>query len=444
MKDEYGHYFEDTSIFQTRPEELEWIKSLKMTEEEFFEVFDWSRWWFPVGIKEFTGYHRWHSTDPDKGWPFQRNFANPRLVVFDTRPNMPDIQIVRILQLLSPPYGSQTCWRLNEAGRHLVNTKTGQITSVNEFPDNRFHPTRDWNMYPGHSKVHYTIGGYHGSLDFSTIPECAFLFRSMAPRTKPIKVFKELIERIVLEGPRYEDGKLSLHAWMPLEFQMDLFLQGAPAEHLHGTWLWPRMYAGHRSELYGYIREYWPTWKIGIRHGLWDKIKTPEDIKLYSDYLKILKKLSLDLRNPKYIVPDNIRAAHDEFSRRVTIQAGRTSKEAMKRMTKIYRKSHQEYLDRTWITKEHGLIGTVLQDVEEFRHVGNIMSFCIYSASYYESNNYIIKFVDPKNNDKVIEVAEVEPGSGKICQCRGYRNGITDYHEEIINTLTNDRLGNKN
>lgn len=445
MKDEYGHYFEDTSIFQTRPEELEWIKGLKMTEEEFFEVFDWSRWWFPAGIKEFTGYLSWHANDPEyKEWPFQRNFANPRLVVFDTRPDMPDIQIVRILQLLSPPYGSQTCWRLNEAGCHLVNTKTGQITSVNRFPDMRYHPTRDWNMYPGHSKIHYTVGGYYGSLDYSTIPECAFLFRSMAPRTKPVRVFKELIEKIVLEGPRYKDGKLSLHAWMSLDFQIDLFLQGAGAEHLQGTWLWPMMYGGHRSELYGYIRGYWSTWRIGIRHGLWDKIKTPEDIKLYTDYLKILEKLALDMKNPKYIVPENIRVAHDKLSYEVTIRASKISKEELKRKTKIYQELHKEYLNRTWITKEHGLIGAVLQDIDEFRHVGHVMEFCIYSASYYNSRNYIIKFTDPKDNNKIIEVAEVEPETGRINQCRGYRNGTTEYHNEIINTLTNDRLGNKN
>jgi hypothetical protein len=82
MKDEYGHYFEDTGIFQTKLEELDWIKSLKMTEEEFFGVFDWSQWWFPAGIKEFTGYFNWHANDSEyKEWPFQRNFANPRLVV---------------------------------------------------------------------------------------------------------------------------------------------------------------------------------------------------------------------------------------------------------------------------------------------------------------------------------------------------------------------------
>jgi hypothetical protein len=90
----------------------------------------------------------------------------------------------------------------------------------------------------------------------------------MAPRTKPVRIFKELIEKIVLEGPRYNDGKLSVHAWMPLDFQIDLFLQGAGAEHLQGTWLWQKMYGGHRSELYGYIREYWSTWRVGIRHGL--------------------------------------------------------------------------------------------------------------------------------------------------------------------------------
>lgn len=445
MKDSYGHYYENIEIHQVNPGELKKIKDLKMTEEEFLEVFDWSKWWFPVGIKEFTGYLSWHAYDSEyKEWPFQRNFANPRLVVFDTRPDMPDIQIVRILQLLSPPKGSQTWWRLNEAGRHLINTKTGQITSVNRFPDHRYHPTQDWNMYPGHSRIHYTVGGYYGSLDYSTIPECAFLFRSMAPRTKPIEVFKRLLTKIVLEGPRYENGKLSIHAWMPLDFQIDLLLQGAGAEHLQGTWLWPMMYGGHKSDLYGYIRSDWSTWKLGIRHGLWDKIKTPDDIKLYHDYLKILRKLGLDLRSPKYIVPENLREAHDQLTYKINKKSELIRKDEIKRKTRIYRESHQEYLDRTWITREHGLIGTVLQDVEEFRHVGNIMSFCIYSASYYESNNYIIKFVDPGNNNKIIEVAEVEPGSGNVRQCRGYRNGITDYHEEIINTLTNDRLGNKN
>jgi len=445
MKDEYGHYFENTSIFQTKPDELRKIKDLKMTEKEFFEVFDWSHWWFPAGIENFTGYLSWNKDDPEyKEWPFQRNYANPRLVVFDTRPDMPDIQIIRILQLLSPPYGSHNYWRLNEAGRHLVNTKTGQIESVYNFPDNRYHPTQDWNMYPRHSKIHYTVGGYYGSLDFSTIPECAFLFRSMAPRTKPVEVFKRLITKIVTEGPRYDNGKFSLHVWMPLDFQIDLLLQGAGAEHLQGTWLWSKMYGGHKSELYGYIRRFWPTWKVGIRHGLWNQIRTKDDIKLYTDYLSMLQRLGLDMRNPKYIVPENIRAAHDVISQKITSQTNRVSKEEIKRKNKFYQESHREYLDRTWKTKEHGLIGTVLQNIEEFRHVGNVMSFCIYSASYYDSSHYIIKFINPKNNNEIVEVAEVDPETGNVCQCRGYRNGITNYHEEIINTLINDRLGNKN
>lgn len=448
MKDEYGHQFEDSVIFQTKPEELRRIKDLKMTEEEFFGVFDWSKWWFPVGIENYTGYlfPSWHKDDPEyKEWPFQRNYANPRLVVFDTRPDMPDIQIIRILQLLSPPHGRYyNYWRLNEAGRHLVNTRTWQIESTHQFPDDRYHPTRDWNMYPGHSKIYYTVGGYHGSLDFSTIPECAFLFRSMAPRTKPVEVFKKLITKIVTEGPRYDDGKLSLHAWMPTDFQIDLVLQGTAAEHLQGTWVWKKMYGGSKNELYGYIRRFWPSWKVGIRHGLWDQIKTGDDIKMYTDYLSMLQKQGLDMRNPKYIVPENIRVAHDLLSHRIIAQIGKITKEELKRKNKLYRESHKKYLDRTWKTEEHGLIGTVLQDIEEFKHVGHIMEFCVYSASYYNSRNYIIKFTDPKDNNKIIEVAEVEPETGRINQCRGYRNGTTEYHNEIINTLTNDRLGNKN
>jgi hypothetical protein len=136
--------------------------------------------------------------------------------------------------------------------------------------------------------------------------------------------------------------------------------------------------------------------------------------------------------------------AHDKLSYEVTKRASRISKEELKRKTKIYQELHKEYLDRTWITKEHGLIGAVLQDIDEFRHIGHVMEFCIYSASYYNSRNYIIKFTDPKDNNKIIEVAEVEPETGRINQCRGYRNGTTEYHNEIINTLTNDRLGNKN
>ena len=481
MRDEYGHRYENSQIFQTKQAELDRIKEFCMTRDEVIGVFNWHQWFFPGGIENYKGYNKrlaprewWTKREREEydRWPFYHNDANNHLVVFDTNPGHPEVQIIRVLQLLDlPGEGYRRYYRVREAGRHLVNVMTGEIDSVHNFPDTRYHPTKDWNVFPEKdSGIHYTLGGYYGSLDYSTLPEACFMFRSMVPGTKPVPVIKRLLSDLMSDWPRYSPdnlhhGELSIHTWMPRGFQVDLILQGMPAEHLKGTWAWQYMRGGHKDdELYGWFRKFWPTIRVAIRHGFWKIVESREDFRTYIDYLQMLQKGGYDMKNPKYIAPPNLQEAHDvmvEVVNRETIrklEAQRRRERLVNAMiaeeqisenlgvleadTKEYRKKHKKYLEKTWTSKENGLVGKVLQDVPEFLRVGQEMQFCIFSAGYYTHDSYLVRFVRPAEPEKTIEVAEVNSVDGHVIQCHGYRNQKTQYHNEIIETIENDRLGN--
>jgi len=171
----------------------------------------------------------------------------------------------------------------------------------------------------------------------------------------------------------------------------------------------------------------WPSVKICLRNNYIVK-----DASLWVDYIVMLAKLGKDVRNAKYVCPDNLKYAHDREARKVhAIEA----KKAMERKRaeaakheEEYRKIKGKFFD---IEFTDGLIKiSVLRSVLEFLEEGTAMHHCVYSAAYYARKDSLI--LSARIGDKRIETVEVNLKTMQLVQSRGVCNQGTEYHDRIV------------
>ena len=463
VKDNYGHWYEPNHVFSKKPEVVEEIKKFSMTKEEVIDIFDYTKWWFPLGpdYKSFSGYHR-SSFDENEEWPFYTNSNTSPLVIFDTHPDLPDTQIVRILHHFWKRREKENRYhkyRLDEAGRYYINTRTGEIRSV-DFAAHDYHPTEDWRMLPDDKDIYYDTGGYYGSVGLNAVPELAFYFRSMAPRTKPLEVIQRILKEMVEVGGYYKDrpNVLNVHKWIAREAQMDVFIQNSPFEELWDKFpfLREKLYSGYSSwSPYSNIKKNWPYLKVALRHGLGNIIKSSEDFSEYLDFLKLLPEGRR--KNPKYTAAPNFLVLHQELidkhnrktqrelerkerQRRLEAQVAIERQtilleEELKEKTEKYKELHGKHLEISWKSDKYQ--ATVLQDVQEFLRLGLEFGNCVYSAGYYEKDTSVILKVQKIKTREVKALIELDINSGSILQCYGPRNSSVP--QDIKKFVYNDR-----
>lgn len=156
------------------------------------------------------------------------------------------------------------------------------------------------------------------------------------------------------------------------------------------------------------------------------------DASIFFDYLELMKNLGKDLRNPKFVCPDNLYKAHEK---------------ALAAWSKIRR--HQEMAEKkksiaeeenafyTLREKYFGVLitdGTLeiapLKSVLDFFEEGNEMHHCVYENGYYKNESALI--LSARIGGKRIETVEVDLKTYSIIQSRGVCNQNTPYHNRII------------
>ena len=78
-----------------------------------------------------------------------------------------------------------------------------------------------------------------------------------------------------------------------------------------------------------------------------------------------------------------------------------------------------------------------LKTVREVYDEGDMMHHCVYACGYYKLPDVLL--MSAQINGKHLETIEFNVESMSIVQCRGLQNRCTEYHQEIIDLLNDNR-----
>lgn len=180
------------------------------------------------------------------------------------------------------------------------------------------------------------------------------------------------------------------------------------------------------------LSRWWPQIKIAIRHKY--KVK---DLKMWFDHLEMLQANRKDIRNPKYILPANLKKEHQKLidlnsKRRASqvIMKAREDNEAMER----YIKSKGVFFG--FHIEKGSLCIDPIKSIVEMAEEGEAMKHCVYSSRYYIRNVLILS---AKVSGKRLATIELSLEDFQIKQIRGKCNSQVK-EEPIIRELIQSNL----
>ena len=196
---------------------------------------------------------------------------------------------------------------------------------------------------------------------------------------------------------------------------------------------------------YGNIDKYWPSIKICLRH----KYNITD---LWFDYISNLIRFGKDIRNPKYVCPDNLQEVHDELVEHIhrieererrERQARYLIEEEQRRLKQLeeskkeeenYQKEKGKFFD---INFTDGVVTVrVLNSIQEFFEEGKEMHHCVFANRYYNHKDSLI--LTARVNEERMETVEVSLNNLEILQSRGKYNQDSPYHSRIISLVKNN------
>lgn len=171
----------------------------------------------------------------------------------------------------------------------------------------------------------------------------------------------------------------------------------------------------------------WPQLLIAFKHKY-----DLSDYFIWQDYIGFLKYFNKDVTNAALVCPTDLKRQHDIYmmrKRKIEKKAALQAKlQKLADQEKEYLNLKGKYIGIEF--EHHEFKIRVLNSVQEYVTIGEIMHHCIYDSRYYSKKETLIlsAFVD----DKPIETVELDLTKGKVVQCRGKLNQNTKYHNDII------------
>ncbi len=214
-------------------------------------------------------------------------------------------------------------------------------------------------------------------------------------------------------------------------------------------WLFPKLLTDNRAEtLYKTkqldvlakmesrardIHYYWKSICICTRNNYIIKSATT-----WFDYLNLLLYFNKDIRNPKYICPDNLNNEHDLLmnKRRQIIEKREKEEEQRKFMQYQKKYDFEKGMFFHIELKDGDITVAPLKTIEEFKAEGESMHHCVFSNSYFKREDSLI--MSAKVKGVAVETIEISLKDYSIVQSRGKCNKASDYHDEILNLVRNN------
>ena len=176
------------------------------------------------------------------------------------------------------------------------------------------------------------------------------------------------------------------------------------------------------------VEDYWQSIRICLRNGY--KV---HDAIIWCDYIDALKYLGKDIRNKKYVCPQNLHREHDKACTKVTEKE--LEKEIRGNTPKFLSKEQCYLLDKGRFFGLHFSDGficiKVIESVKAMLLEGKAMHHCV--GNYYNRKDSLI--FSATIDGKRIETVEVSLTTLKVVQSRGVCNSNTEYHDRIISLV---------
>lgn len=192
------------------------------------------------------------------------------------------------------------------------------------------------------------------------------------------------------------------------------------------------------------FEKYWPSAKVAFRHNY-----HISDASTWYDLLNALDYCDKDLRNPKFICPDNLKEAHDywiakkqakidEENRRIERERQITSEQRYQENAKQdevqYKKAMSKFLNLEFVDQE--IVVKPLQSVREFLDEGEYMHHCVFTNKYYSKNNALV--LHALVGGVSIATIEFSLENFSIVQCRGKYNKTPVNYERIMSLVNSN------
>lgn len=162
------------------------------------------------------------------------------------------------------------------------------------------------------------------------------------------------------------------------------------------------------------------------------------DASIYFDMLSFLERTGKDIRNPKYICPEDLYKAHNAAL--AAYQKVRNKVEAEENRKKALSENEAYVKDKG---KFFGVIITdgelsiqVIKSVAEFLEEGTDMHHCVFANEYYKKKDSLI--LSAKVAGKRKETIEVNLKTFSVVQCRAAYNKTSEYHHRILNLMNSN------
>ena len=183
--------------------------------------------------------------------------------------------------------------------------------------------------------------------------------------------------------------------------------------------------------------ECWASYLIAKRHKY-----QIDNLSMWCDYLRMLKKLGQDLRNPKNICPEDFMAAHDNATRKIEA-IHEKERAAEQRRWEIERREReqQRQLQRKkdaedfiankskffgLVITDEEIIVKVLESIDEYYNEGKTQGICVFGSGYYKKADDV-SVSDPHVNR--VMVVEDDPEMSRYIEM-----SLSDvYHVKTFN-----------
>lgn len=176
--------------------------------------------------------------------------------------------------------------------------------------------------------------------------------------------------------------------------------------------------------------KYWQSMLICHRHGY-----TINDGKNWVDMMSILEQLGKDLHSPKYIMPTDIKQAHDRWVKKLHEKQNKERFERELREANEKEVKFKELKGRFFgvSVSENEITIKVLESVRDHILEGRALCHCVGQCNYAMRENSLI--LSAVVNGEKTETIEINLDDMTIVQCRGMQNGNSPYHDRIIDLM---------
>lgn len=183
------------------------------------------------------------------------------------------------------------------------------------------------------------------------------------------------------------------------------------------------------------IQKHWPSIRIAIRNKY--MVKNASD---WIDYLDLLRYFGKDLRNSKYVCPQNLKEEHDRLVRKKRDEDQRKHLEELRKEVEAaqikYEQDKSRFFDLCF--SDGDIVIKPISKVEDFMKEGDELRHCVFANEYYKRQESLV--LSARIGDKPIETIEVSLKRMKVVQARGENNKPTEYHEKIL-SIMNRNMG---